>query len=245
MTILPQPLAHTLHRVAADLLPGSCLLCGADSRAGLLCPACAADLPPLPAACCPQCGEATTHGERCGACLKEPPAFDNTLALFRYEFPVDRLIQALKYGHQLALAAWFGECLAGIVAAAGHDLLLPLPLHPDRLRERGFNQSAEIARRVARVLGTRTCEGAVQRSRDTRPQVGLRPEERRQNIDGAFVASSGFRGLRVAVVDDVLTTGATVGAVAAALRQAGAISVDVWCVARAAHKERLDLWPRP
>jgi ComF family protein len=125
------------------------------------------------------------------------------------------------------------------------DCVVPVPLHPGRHADRGFNQSAEIARRVARVLGRETCEGAVGRLRDTRPQVGLRPEERRLNIAGAFVASARVRGRRVAVVDDVLTTGATVGAVAAALRQAGAISVDAWCVARAAHQERLDLRPRP
>ena len=106
MSILPQAPQRTLRSIAAHLLPGSCLLCASNSATSLLCPACTADLPQLPAALCPQCGEETTLGERCGACLKDPPAFARTIALFRYEFPVDRLIQALKYGHQLALAGW-------------------------------------------------------------------------------------------------------------------------------------------
>ena len=153
MSILPQALQRTLRSIAAHVLPGSCLLCSADSAASLLCPACTADLPQLPAALCPQCGEETTLGERCGACLKDPPAFARTIALFRYEFPVDRLIQALKYGHQLPLAAWLGLRLGERLVAADYDLLLPLPLHPSRLKTRGFNQSLEIARVTSRALG--------------------------------------------------------------------------------------------
>ena len=103
MSILPQPVRTALNRVTAHLLPGSCLLCAANS---------AAALPRVPAALRPQCGDETALGEGCGACLKDPPAFVRTVALFRYEFPVDRLIQAFKYGHQLPLAAWFGPALA-------------------------------------------------------------------------------------------------------------------------------------
>ena len=181
--------------------------------------------------------------------LDGPHSIERCLAAFAYAFPVDHLIQLLKYRGQLAVGRVLGALLARSVQALGlHyevDCVVPVPLHPGRHADRGFNQSAEIARRVARVLGRETCEGAVGRLRDTRPQVGLRPDQRRLNIAGAFVASARIRGRRVAVVDDVLTTGATVGAVAAALRQAGAISVDAWCVARAAHQERLDLQPRP
>jgi ComF family protein len=170
------------------------------------------------------------------------------LAAFAYAYPVDHLIQLLKYRGRLAVGRILGVLLARSVHALGWhrevDCVVPVPLHPGRHADRGFNQSAEIASRVACVLALETCEGAVGRVRDTRPQVGLRPEERRRNIDGAFAASARFQGRRVAVVDDVLTTGATAGAVATALRQAGAISVDVWCVARAVHQERLDSRPR-
>jgi ComF family protein len=223
-----------LDTICGWLLPPRCVLCGGPGQRPCLdlCAGCEAALPADPQ-----------------ALLEGPPPIERCLAAFAYAFPVDHLIQLLKYRGQLAVGRVLGSLLARSVRALGlhHgvDWVLPVPLHPVRHADRGFNQSAEIARRVARLLGTRTCEGAVGRVRDTRPQVGLRPEERRQNIEGAFVASAGFRGLRVAVLDDVLTTGATVGAVAAALRQAGAISVDVWCVARAAHKERLDLSSRP
>lgn len=216
------------------LLPPRCVLCGgAGQRPCLdLCAGCEATLPADPQ-----------------ALRKGPYPIERCLAAFAYEFPVDHLIHLLKYRGQLAVGRVLGALLARSVHALGLqrdvDCVVPVPLHPGRHADRGFNQSAEIARRVARMLGREASEGAIGRVRDTRPQVGLRPEERRQNIGGAFVASSGLRGLRVAVVDDVLTTGATVGAVAAALREAGAMSVDVWCVARAAHKERLDLWSRP
>ena len=94
MSILPQAMQAAFGSIAAHLLPGSCLLCAADSSGSLLCSDCESDLPKLPASLCPQCGIETTLGEHCGACLKEPPAFTRTIALFRYDFPVDRLIQA-------------------------------------------------------------------------------------------------------------------------------------------------------
>jgi len=223
-----------LDTICGWLLPPRCVLCGGPGQRPCLdlCAGCEAALPADPQ-----------------VLLEGPHPIERCLAAFAYAFPVDHLIQLLKYRGQLAVGRVLGALLARSVHALGlhHDVdcVVPVPLHACRHADRGFNQSAEIARRLARVLGLETCEGAVGRVRDTRPQVGLRPEERRRNIAGAFVAATRFQGRRVAVVDDVLTTGSTVGAVAAALRQAGAISVDVWCVARAAHKDRLDLWPRP
>ena len=225
---------RSLDTICGWLLPPRCVLCGRPGQRPCLdlCASCDASLPADPQ-----------------VLIDGPPPVERCLAAFAYAFPVDHLVQLLKYRGHLAIGRVLGALLARSVHALGlhHDVdcVVPVPLHPGRHADRGFNQSAEIARRVARVLGTRTSEGTVRRSRDTRPQVGLRPDERRANIAGAFVASTCVRGRRVAVVDDVLTTGATVGAVAAALRQAGAISVDVWCVARAPHKDRLDLRPRP
>ena len=233
MSILPQPLRTALNRVAAHLLPGSCLLCAADSAADLLCPACAADLPQLPAALCPQCGEETTLGERCGACLKDPPAFARTVALFRYEFPVDRLIQALKYGHQLSLAAWFGARLGQILVAADHDLVLPLPLHPSRLRTRGFNQSLEIARPVARALGHPIDPILLTRTRATPPQADLPFTERARNVRGAFECAGDLAGRRILLVDDVMTTGSTLREASRILKLHGAGQITVAIAARA------------
>ena len=233
MSILPQPLRTALNRVAARLLPGSCLLCAADSAAGLLCAACAADLPQLPAALCPQCGDETTLGERCGACLKDPPAFARTIALFRYEFPVNRLIQALKYGHQLPLAAWFGARLGRMLVAADHDLVLPLPLHPTRLRTRGFNQSLEIARPVARALGVAIDPTLLSRTRATPPQADLPLKERGKNVRGAFECAGDLAGKRVLLVDDVMTTGSTLREAARILKLHGAGPITVAVAARA------------
>ncbi|MBK8889433.1 MAG: ComF family protein [Dechloromonas sp.] len=233
MSILPQPLRTALNRVAAHLLPGSCLLCAADSGSGLLCPACASDLPRLPAALCPQCGDGTTLGERCGACLKDPPAFARTVALFRYEFPVDRLIQALKYGHQLPLAAWFGARLSQMLAAADYDLVLPLPLHPSRLRTRGFNQSLEIARPVARALGLPIDPILLTRTRATPPQADLPFKERARNVRGAFECAGDLAGRRILLVDDVMTTGSTLREAARILKLHSAGQITVAIAARA------------
>ena len=221
-----------MRRLANLLLPASCLLCGADSNGGALCAGCAGDLPPLSAAQCPQCAEQTTHGERCGACLKDPPAFARCSALFRYEFPVDRAIQALKYGHQLALATWFGERLADTLQNGSHDRVMPLPLHPERLRERGFNQSAEIARVLARRLRLPLDLASLARRRATPAQAALPLRERARNVRGAFECTGDLAGLRILLVDDVMTTGATLSATAAVLKDAGAATVINLVVAR-------------
>lgn len=237
MSILPHALRHSLKRTGARLrnalLPASCLLCGVDSGKSLLCPACAADLPALPAARCPQCAEPTTHGERCGACLKDAPHFAATVALWRYDFPADRLVHALKYGHQLAVAKWFGEQLAKRIDADRHDLLIPLPLHPSRLRERGFNQSAEIARNIGKRLGLPVDRSSLIRNRATPPQAELPLAKRQGNVRGAFECRSDLGGRRILLVDDVMTSGSTANECARVLALHGAAEVTVAVAARA------------
>lgn len=216
----------------ARCIPGSCLLCGAKCASGVLCAACQADLPPAPAIHCPLCGEATTHGERCGACLREPPHFVAVHAPFRYEFPVDRLIHALKYGHQLPLATWFGEQLAASVAGLRLDTIVPLPLHPQRLRERGFNQSLEIAKALGKCLHLPVDRSSLVRTRETPPQAGLDRKERRRNVRGAFACNATLSERHVLLVDDVLTSGASADECARQLLTAGAASVHVAVIAR-------------
>ena len=236
MSILPQRLVRSLQQLAnaslRNFLPGNCLLCGADGEGDLLCPDCSADLPFSPTASCPQCGEPTTFSERCGACLNKPPHFDRTLALFRYEFPVDRLIHAFKYGHQLAVGQWLGLRLAERITP-GADVIIPLPLHNDRLRERGFNQSMEMARIVEKCLKIPVDRSSLLRTRATPPQASLEHKERHKNVRGAFECRNDMSGRHVLLIDDVMTTGATLDECARVLKLHGAGEVSVAIAARA------------
>ncbi len=210
-----------------------CLLCGGGCHGAPLCPACLGELPRLPAARCPLCALPTPTGEVCGACLKRPPAFDGCQAVFVYAFPADVLVQRLKYASELALAGFLADALAEAVSAHPMpDRILPMPLHPRRLGERGFNQAVELGRHLAARLGIRLAPDACQRVRDTPAQVGLDLAERRRNLRGAFRCDAGLEGLRVALLDDVLTSGASLNELASAVRKAGATHVEAWVVAR-------------
>jgi ComF family protein len=215
------------------LLPGNCLLCGANSGRNLLCQPCSDDLPRLPEASCPQCGEQSPNGERCGSCLNQAPHFVSTRALYRYDFPTDRLIQALKYGHQLAVAAWLGGLMAEQLRGHSCDLILPLPLHPDRLRQRGFNQSVELARPLSAVLNKPLALDCLWRTRATPPQAELALKERGRNVRGAFECRQEIGDRSILLIDDVMTSGATLDECARILMLHGARRVDVAVAARA------------
>jgi ComF family protein len=178
--------------------------------------------------------------------LRDPAPIERCYARHAYGFPVDHLVQALKYRGQLAIGRVLGTLLADGVQGLGlHldvDWLLPVPLHPDRHAERGFNQAEEIARWTGRALGRPVIRAALWRTRDTEPQVGLGLAARHANTLGAFRAADCVRGHRVAIVDDVITTGSTVAAAAAAAHEAGAAAVDVWCIALADATQRVH-WP--
>ena len=216
-----------------QLLPASCLLCGANSNVDPLCPGCQADLPWHSQPHCPQCAIPTPGGQVCGACLKHPPAFDRTHAALTYAFPIDQMIPRLKYHGQLAIVPVLGECLAQTAKhAARPDRLIPMPLHAKRIRERGFNHATEIARVVAKQLGLPLDLASCQRVRDTPPQMGLKHDARRRNVRGAFTCQGDVRGQHIALVDDVMTTGTSLDELAATLKRAGAREVDTWVVAR-------------
>jgi len=226
----------TLSRRALDIiLPPICLLCGAPcgKNDDALCAGCLADLPMPPKPCCPICLVATAHGERCGDCLQHPPAFTKVHALYRYAFPLDRLIHALKYHAQLALADAWGRYLALSTAEVALDCVLPLPLHADRIKERGYNQALEIARALAKARRlTLDCE-SLEKTRPTMPQTGLTLKARHKNPRGVFASSRDFSGQTLLLVDDVFTTGATCREAARILKLHGAKEVHVAVVARA------------
>jgi ComF family protein len=170
----------------------------------------------------------------CGACLKETPAFKRTLAIFSYAFPVDRLIQRLKYQEHLALAALLGELLAERLQGEKlPDFWLPMPLHGNRLRERGFNQAVEIARELSARTRVPMHADWAQRLRDTPPQAGLKRAARKRNLRDAFACRKEVAGLRVGIVDDVMTTGSTLDELARTLMEQGASEVACYVVARA------------
>ncbi len=149
-----------------------------------------------------------------------------------WAFPVDRLVARFKYSGALFHGRLLGALLAEAVAEREVDALVPVPLHPERLAERGYNQASEIARPVGRCLGVPVRTDLCRRVRATPPQTGLPAGDRRGNVAGAFAAHGSCEGLHLAVVDDVLTTGATAAGLARCLYRAGADAVQVWAVAR-------------
>ncbi|MGA7593571.1 MAG: ComF family protein [Gallionella sp.] len=216
------------------MLPAQpCVLCGCMSHAGHWCKACDDALPYLVAPHCPVCAIPTPCGAVCGHCLAQPPLFTQTRAVFGYAFPLDRLIQDMKYREQLALANAFAEKMVqGIDRQSLPDCVIAMPLHPAKLRERGFNQSLLLASTVASKLGLKLLTHACLRVRDTPPQSVLPWKARKQNVRNAFSCQVDLAGKRVALVDDVLTTGASLNALAGAVSKAGAIEVSAWVVAR-------------
>jgi ComF family protein len=212
----------------AQWFGGSCFLCRGAAET-VLCADCDVDLPRLVGPRCPRCALESPRGEICGRCLTEIPHYDATVAALGYEFPADALVHSLKFRGELALAEYLGGILARCIADAGVDSIVPVPLSADRLRSRGYNQAVEIARHVARGP---VDLGLCVRERDTPAQMDLPYAERRRNVRGAFRCTRALPGASVAVVDDVMTTGATLDEIASVLKRAGAARVVNWVVAR-------------
>jgi ComF family protein len=226
---------NLLNSLLNAVLPQDCQLCATPDAGDLLCSACLADLPPLPADRCPICALPTpgagTNATPCGECLRHPPHFDATHANFAYGFPLDQLVQKLKYGHQLALADFFAR-LMQTRTRINADMMIALPLSRERLRERGFNQAVEIARPLAQSSGIPLDLFGTTRSVDTVAQAGLPWKERRANMRHAFECAIDLNGKSVVVVDDVMTTGATLDEFAKTLKYHGAAHVSNWVLAR-------------
>jgi ComF family protein len=235
---LPGSWRPTLIRCVARLWPQDCFVCGARAGETAVCAACEGSLPRHTAAHCPACALPTPDAQRCGQCLRRAPHFDSTLAVFSFEHPVREMVLALKFGAVFAIR---GVLVRGLVAVAQEadaigelqvDCIVPMPLHRERIAERGFNQAMELARDVGRALGVPVRPHLVQRDSNTQHQAGLPLQQRRKNLRGAFRCVEPLAGLRVLVIDDVMTSGATLDELARTLKLAGAAHVTNLLVAR-------------
>ncbi len=252
---------NTLWPAFLDVLfPPRCVVAGCGVRGGWLCAGCLAGIAPLPPVRCPRCGDATAGPGPCPGCRRDPPRFDRVVAAGVYTSPLRDAIHALKFHGQAQVAPLLGVlAAAALVEGAGASgqgggfgqgsgigavpdraagVVVPVPSHPRRTAARGVDHTHCLAAAVARALDLPLAPGVLLRVRDTRPQVGLAPGERRRNVEGAFavaafeVATLGSARC-VILVDDVMTTGATTRACAAALAAGGARRVVVCAVARA------------
>lgn len=217
----------------------TCPLCMEPSTE-LICISCKAMLPAINNQCF-QCGlplhkvDTTDHALRCGQCLKSPPAFDLCVSPFHYALPINQFITQLKFRHQLHYARILADLLIEKIDQHSENLpecIIPVPLHSNRLRQRGFNQAIEIARSIAKrydiELDTHSCSRIV----STAPQMEQNKSARQTNIRNAFKVSADFNYKDVAIVDDVMTTGHTLNEISRALRKQGTKRIQVWAVAR-------------
>ena len=237
------PALRTFLGALADFVfPPYCAICSGPLAEGeqIVCERCWSQLEVLRGPyCCPRCGlPLEEDADGCPECSGKTFNFSGAKILAEFGPISQGIIHLLKYAGKRSLGHRLGELLADVVSgddrSARADLIVPVPLHPSRLRERGYNQSALIARSMGRCMGTPVDERGLRRIRQTRTQTALTSEERRRNVAGAFEVRSPGRitGRRVLLVDDVLTTGATVDACAVALLDEGASEVFVAAVAR-------------
>lgn len=230
----------SLKPIASTFLRAHCFLCVASQTQKYgLCQGCLNDLTWLPINSCPQCG-LISDGNLCGSCIRSPPYFDATHAVFLYAYPIDAMIQRYKYSESISLSHTFGQLLCEKIRLTNNfdriDLIIPMPMHPTRLKERGFNQALEIAK----VLDSLLCKNktrkldynSAERQTLTPPQASLPLKQRAKNIKGAFKINKDLSGKRIAIVDDVMTTGASLNELTKTLKQAGATHVECWVIAR-------------
>ena len=237
------PIRETASRLLEGLFPHTCCLCrlpAADRRP--LCRPCLADLQ-ANASCCVRCAiplppaAGAEPSRQCGACLSAPPPFQRVVAPWLYSEELAYLIHRWKYDGERRLTALLADLwLQRVPEPGGVDVMVPVPLHWRRLWRRGFNQSGLLCDRLRRaspaLAAVPVDHRLVRRQRATTPQSGLPAGRRVGNLRRAFTVQGACANLRIAIVDDVLTTGATAAALAGALREAGAGHVEVWCLAR-------------
>lgn len=237
---------RSVRSLIALFFPPRCGVCvmllEADSGGGI-CPTCTAAMRHVPEPRCIQCGQpfpdSASAEHRCMRCLKDPPHFDRVRSVFVYEEPVQSAILDFKFHGRSGLRFFFSETLlteSDILSEAPRrlDAIVPVPLHRFKLIERGYNQTALLAEELSRAVGVRVERTGLRKVRRTPPQSSLPREERERSLRGAFQAERGrFDGRRILMVDDVMTTGATLSECARTLKAAGAARVEAVTVARA------------
>jgi len=208
------------------LFPLRCIGCGRDGS--LLCPDCCRSLPRIKQPYCQRCGTPLTEGNLCPSCINHPLSIDGIRSVFLFGGTVRQAIHQFKYRHIKAVSAPLGSLLAGFLSTypLPGDVLMPVPLHPRRLRERGYNQAALLAWETGKITGLPVRDGLLLRQRDTITQArAASAAERRSNVRDAFACERELQGERILLIDDVCTTGATLDACAVALKAAGAGTV--------------------
>jgi ComF family protein len=221
-------------------MPGSCLLCDAPNNHHNLdlCVDCKQELPYL-ANVCTRCSLPLPDNVTsiCGQCQLKPPHYDHTISLFNYAMPVDKLVQRLKFNEKLVIARTLGGLFAERIDEHTNNFepqcIIPVPLHKNRLRQRGFNQALELARPVASRRKIKIDNTSCKRIIDTEAQSSLPADERHKNVRHAFSVDTSIDYQRVVLFDDVMTTGQTVNALAKALKKQGVEEVAVWSITRA------------
>ncbi len=244
MSLLSNPsfesITRQLRRLGNRLLPSHCLLCGETLNGELICAGCLLDLPHLPSGHCEVCSlPLAVDAGSCGHCLHRPPPFSRSLIPYVYGHPLDRLLHRFKYRRQMTCGRLLAQLLRDHVLHQGDnlpDLIVPVPLHWSRRLLRGFNQAEELALPLGRALGVPVHSRLCRRRRATANQQKLGRQQRQRNLRGAFVLTPGARdivaGKSLALVDDVVTTTATLRQLARLFSEAGADDIQVWALAR-------------
>lgn len=224
------------HSILQTLCPIRCILCDLLSDNGnQICAACHTTLP-LYHAGCYQCGLPINSGAHCGSCIANPPTFDRTIALFAYQSPITELMTRYKFQGHLSTAKlfaneWINYLLIKKITLP--ELIIPVPLHYLRLKERGFNQALEIAKPISHYfkipIDTRSCI----RLKNTEAQSHLSAEKRKVNVKNAFALSQALTAKHIAILDDVMTTGSTVREISMLLKKVGVEQIDIYCCTRA------------
>jgi len=229
-----------LKNTQIKLFPYFCSLCGDKAQAHIaICEPCHKQLITINN-CCTQCAlplPDSAENNICGQCLNKPPYFDHSFSLYNYETPVKQLISGLKFQKKLSLAHLFGTLLGEAIQHTNRcdlpDCIAPVPLSSKRLKNRGYNQSIEIARPVSKLLSIPLAYNLFKRVRHSPPQSSLNLKSRQHNVRNAFTINEKKLPRHIAIIDDVMTTGATSNELARILKKEGVEKVEIWSVARA------------